>query len=272
MPAVVSRRRFFALAAALAGLLLDGCDGGRRVTNSLPGIASNPDGSNGRLIARPTSDRPARVRPGPRLLGIRKNRDALLSIPPEAQRGTPVPLLVSLHGAGGGSDGIGRFRAAADLGVAMLVPRSRGPTWDLALGGFGVDVDVIDEALARTFEEVVVDPRRIVLAGFSDGASYALSLGPTNGDLFPFVIACSPGFFAPAELGSRPRIFVSHGTEDRVLPIDASSRRIVPGLRDRGYEVRFVEFEGSHEVPPEIARRAVDWFLRVSRVSDAASR
>jgi len=34
--------------------------------------------------------------------------------------------------------------------------------------------------------------------GFSDGASYALSVGITNGDLFTHVIAFSPGFVAPA--------------------------------------------------------------------------
>lgn len=266
MDPIVSRRRFLAIAAAGPGLLLGACDRTRRVVRVPPSIVGKgSNGGEGRLSARPTTDPDRRVRAGTRLLGITNDRDAVLSIPPEAEAGAPIPLLVSLHGAGGGSDGLGRFRVAADRGVAMLVPHSRGPTWDLALGGFGVDVDIIDAALAHTFDQVVIDPRRIVLAGFSDGASYALSLGLTNGDLFPFVIACSPGFLAPAELRGRPRIFVSHGTQDPVLPIDSTSRRIVPQLRARGYDVRFVEFVGRHEVPPEIAQRAVDRFLRVSR-------
>ena len=34
-------------------------------------------------------------------------------------------------------------------------------------------------------------------SGFSDGASYALSLGAANGDLFTHIAAFSPGFMRP---------------------------------------------------------------------------
>jgi phospholipase/carboxylesterase len=64
--------------------------------------------------------------------------------------------------------------------------------------------------------------------GFSDGASYALSLGLTNGDLFRHVIAFSPGFMAPAARRGEPPVFVSHITRDGVLPIGVTSHRIVP--------------------------------------------
>lgn len=256
MVARIGRRTFLRLAGA--GALLTTCDEARRAISQLPAF----DEGEGRLTARPGDVAPTRVPTGERLLGITDERDALLYVPPEARGGRPVPLLVSLHGAGGGSEGLGRFRFAADRGVAMLVPHSRGPTWDLVFGGFGDDVEVIDRALAETFRRVAVDPERIALAGFSDGASYALSLGLTNGDLFGSVIACSPGFSAPAELHGRPEVFVSHGTDDRVLPIDQTSREIVPQLRDAGYDVTFVTFDGRHEVPPAIARRAVAWFLR----------
>ncbi len=56
-----------------------------------------------------------------------------------------------------------------------------------------------------------------------------------------------------------PRFFVSHGTADDVLPIDRTSRRIVPALREEGLDVTYREFSGPHTVPPEIAREAVDW-------------
>ena len=64
----------------------------------------------------------------------------------------------------------------------------------------------------------------VTVCGFSDGASYALSIGLANGDLFGHVLAWSPGFVAPPEFVGRPRVFVSHGTDDRVLPIDRCSR------------------------------------------------
>jgi phospholipase/carboxylesterase len=106
----------------------------------------------------------------------------------------------------------------------------------------------------------VVDPARVGVGGYSDGASYALSLGLANGDLFSDVLAFSPGFLAPAGQTGSPRIFVSHGTQDGGLPIDSCSRRIVPQLERAGYEVRYREFEGGHVVPPGIAREAAIWF------------
>ncbi len=63
----------------------------------------------------------------------------------------------------------------------------------------------------------------------------------------------------PAQRGE-PGIYVSHGTRDDVLPIDACSRRVVPRLRQAGYDVRYREFVDGHTVPPEVAREAVDWF------------
>ena len=88
------------------------------------------------------------------------------------------------------------------------------------------------------------------------GSSYALSLGLTNGDLFDAVIAFSPGFSADGRRHGTPSIFVSHGVEDTVLPIQATSRVIVPALKKRGYDVDYREFQGPHTVPPRIARAA----------------
>jgi predicted esterase len=111
------------------------------------------------------------------------------------------------------------------------------------------------------FSRVDVDPARIAIGGFSDGASYALSLGLANGDLFPRVVACSPGFVMQAPAAGRPRFFVSHGTSDQILPIDQCSRVIVPRLRSMGYDVTFREFEGRHELPPAIAGEAMRWMI-----------
>ena len=43
-------------------------------------------------------------------------------------------------------------------------------------------------------------------------------------------------------------------------PIDHCSRRIVPQLKQAGYDVRYREFDGPHTMPPEIAREALAWF------------
>ena len=176
---------------------------------------------------------------------------------------TPAPLVLLLHGAGEDAlDGLAQLRGQADeTGLILLACSSHGPTWDsiLSRGRYGPDIATIDRALEHAFSRCAVDPERVGVGGYSDGASYALSLGMANGDLFSDVLAFSPGFLAPAGQTGLPRIFVSHGTQDGWLPIDSCSRRIVPWLERAGYEVRYREFEGGHVVPPGIAREAAIW-------------
>jgi phospholipase/carboxylesterase len=220
------------------------------------------DSGAGRLLARPGTPT-QRIGPGMHPLGLGGDRDAALYIPEGYQPEQPAPFVLSLHGAGGNElSGLYPLQVLADeFGFILLSPASRGRTWDVILGGFGPDIAFLDRALAATFERCAVDPDRIAVSGFSDGASYALSIGITNGDLFPNILAFSPGFAAPGPQQGEPRIFVSHGTRDEVLRIDYTSRRVVPVLQDAGYEVRYREFNGPHTVPDEIAREAVEWFL-----------
>ncbi|HEX2051793.1 MAG TPA: phospholipase [Actinomycetota bacterium] len=222
-----------------------------------------PSRGPGRLRARPGAPRAGRLEPGLHGFGPRGRRDALLYVPRAPGPDEPKPFAVALHGAGGTPErGIGPLlEHAEDRGLVVLAPKARGRTWDVILGGFGPDVEFVDRALERVFARTAIDPRRVAVEGFSDGASYALSLGLTNGDLFTHVIAFSPGFAVPGESVGSPRVFVSHGTDDNVLPIDRTSRRLVPRLESGGYDVRYEEFDGRHAVPPRIARAAVEWFL-----------
>ncbi len=190
-------------------------------------------------------------------------RDGHLLVPGGAQDDAR-PLILMLHGAGG--DGasmlhmIGRAAAASDC--VVLAPDARKHTWDFLSGDFGPDVAFIDGALKQTFDRCSIDPARVAIAGFSDGASYALTLGLANGDLFTHVMAFSPGFMRPPRVVGSPRVFVSHGTEDAVLPIQVCSRRIVPQLQDAGYDLTYREFPGPHTVPAAVFAESMNWFLQ----------
>ena len=166
-----------------------------------------------------------------------------------------------LHGAGGTGAGVLPLveDAAAAAGVTLLLPSSVGPTWDLLGAGLGPDVEVLDAALATASARVAVERRAI--GGFSDGGSYALSLGLANGDLLEAVLAFSPGFVAPPAQEGTPRVWVAHGTADRVLPVDRCGRRVAAQLGRAGYEVRYEEFEGGHVVPPHLVVQGLAWWL-----------
>jgi phospholipase/carboxylesterase len=248
-----TRRRFGTIAGgALASLAFgDAC-----ASESEPS-----QGGDGRLDARPFANVTTSAKEGG--LGLDRERDAILHLPTSAA--APLPLLVLLHGAGGSGEGVLRRLGAAadDAGVAVLAPDSRDSSWDAIRGRFGRDVTFVDRALERVFETVSVDPARIAVGGFSDGATYALSLGLINGDLFRRVVAFSPGFVVQGTPHGKPRFFISHGIADRILPIDESSRVIVPGLLRGGYDVTFREFDGGHEMPAGIAREGMEWVAAI---------
>jgi phospholipase/carboxylesterase len=155
-----------------------------------------------------------------------------------------------------------RFQTYADeLGIAFVAPDSTAISWDRN-DRLTSDVEFIDRALTIAFRRINTTPDRLRIGGFSDGASYSLAVGLTNGDLFRRILALSPGFLEPARERGKPEIYITHGTRDDILPIDSTSRRIVPQLRRAGYTVEYHEFDGKHETPPEITRPAFEWLIR----------
>lgn len=147
---------------------------------------------------------------------VRGGRDGLIYIPPSVERhGSAAAVVVFLHGAG---DNANRFLRtlqpqADQTGVIFLIPESRFSTWDfIARGGFGPDLAFIDSALDWLTARYTINTRKLALGGFSDGASYALSVGLMNGNLFSHVLAFSPGFMQLVEVtDQKPVVFMSHG-------------------------------------------------------------
>jgi phospholipase/carboxylesterase len=64
------------------------------------------------------------------------------------------------------------------------------------------------------------------------------------------------------ELEGRPRILISHGRKDQILPFENTSGEMVPLLKQAGYDVTFLPFDGPHVMPPNVAREAMEWFLK----------
>ena len=253
---MITRRHFGAITGgALSSFVLGGaCHRGFE-----PRLAGDA-----RLTARPHPGVETSAR-GESALGLDRTRDAILHLPKKITS-VPLPLFVLFHGAGGSAEGVlGRLGSAPDeAGVAVLAPDSRASSWDAIRYSFGPDVAFVNRALERVFDTVTVDPARIAAGGFSDGATYALSLGLINGDLFSRVVAFSPGFVVDGTPHGTPRFFISHGGSDPILPIDRCGRRIVSELRKRGYDVTFREFDDGHEIPASIARDGMRWVAGVS--------
>ena len=201
---------------------------------------------------------------GMQTLPVGGKRDSYVYVPPSYNPAVPMPLVLLLHGAGGHAhDGLRILLHLADSeGLILLAPASNSSTWDIInRRTYDADVELVDAALAHVFARYAVERERLAICGFSDGASYALTLGLANGDLFTHVIAFSPGFIGPMESSGEPKIFISHGTEDEVLPVNPCSRSIVKQLRRLEYTLVYDEFDGGHVIPAEVAKFALDWFM-----------
>jgi predicted esterase len=194
---------------------------------------------------------------------------------PASARDGPLPLVILLHGATHLPPNFLQAMepTAEKRGVLLLAPQSVGRTWDwledMSKGEKalrGLDAGRLDESLRELFSRAAVDPSRIVLLGFSDGASYALSLGVSNPGLFSSVVALSPGGFDwPPQIDLNQRIFIAHGRSDPVLPF-ANASRIAERLKQYQANVRFHAFDGGHLMEGAAITAALDWTLATGRV------
>jgi predicted esterase len=234
------------IVAAPMAALLPGC--GRADAAKAEKAATAVEGARDAGRLQPTAEFVAESAPGPgaHMIGGGARRTQIY-IPKSPAPATGYPLALVLHGATQSAEFVpATFAAAAEqFGVVLAAPNSAAVTWDLSGGPRGVDAATIQAALDGALARAPIDSARIACAGFSDGASYALSLGLTQGTVFSDILAFSPGYVKSGELKGRPRIFISHGISDRVLPF-GNARRIARSLERKGYDVRFFPFRGGH--------------------------
>lgn len=219
--------------------------------------------ATGRLQARPGAPDPSLppLTPGDSKLEFGE-RYALLYVPTGFDPHKPTPLMMFLHGTGGKATYViqGWKDQAEKRGFILLAPESEVPTWHLHQLPAGDDAVLFDRALAYVFARATIDPRHLVMAGKSDGASTAMSVGLANGDLFSHVMMFSGGSVYGNKGVGRPRLFISHGHQDDILPFD-NAQKIAELLRALGYDVTFRDFKGGHVIPEDVANDALAWFL-----------
>ncbi len=208
---------------------------------------------------------------------------AALFTPDEIDPAKSYPLLTVLHGAGRQDDRLMKaYRDEAEQRQALvLVPRSFHMTWDLiALGIQGgaaraaeeapsarPDLDFFEYAYDLIYRRYPVDASRQGLIGYSDGASYALSIGLSNPEIFRAVMAWAAGFIAlenetVAPGTRRPAVFLEYGTHDELFPFERVALTMKSHLEELGCELTFrVDEGGRHWPSSEFQPEALDWFF-----------
>jgi poly(3-hydroxybutyrate) depolymerase len=128
-------------------------------------------------------------------LGISDDdRDGTLYVPKSYKAGTPMPMVIMLHGFSGWGDNQRRlFALAEELGFIVLAPESRDITWGKEVPGFDQDVKYLGAAFRHVGSLVHIDFDHVALGGQSDGAGYALTMGLAYGDTFNHLIVLAGG-------------------------------------------------------------------------------
>lgn len=185
---------------------------------------------------------------------------------PERYRGdAPWPLVVALHGAmGSGADFLWTWlREARSRRFLLLAPTSRDTTW--SMHGPDLDGPSLQGMVRFVGERWNVDPGRVLLAGLSDGGTFALLAGLGEGSPFT-ALACISGVLHPANLSNGNlarargrRIYVAHGALDWLFP-PALARLAAETLREAGADVTHHEIEDlSHTYPREENDAILRW-------------
>jgi phospholipase/carboxylesterase len=245
----LSRRRAIQLGLGAAGAIALGCDSDGPLAPGKGEIDVRHHGPNSLAL------------PGTHEIDVGDFlRKVTLRVPPGHDGTIPAPLAMLFHGAGGkGAPMVEAFAPWADAeGMILVASDALYVTWDGINGPFGHDLDFASVALDVAFDRCRVDASRIGLAGFSDGATYAVALGRASGGLISRVAGFSAGFLIEVDPKGHPDFFLSHGVDDGVLPIDITGRPVSAAL-DVDYDVQYVEFDGGHIVPDPVADLAMPW-------------
>ncbi|GAA3742620.1 PHB depolymerase family esterase [Plantactinospora mayteni] len=163
-----------------------------------------------------------------------KERTWALHAPPGYRPGTPIPLVVAVHGTGQSPERLrdisGLDTLADTEGFLVAYPKSLNNEFSRAAEQ-GDDVNFVRALVDTLVKEWSVDPARVYATGFSSGAEMTYALGVEAPEVFAAIapvsgaFAGSPAASDPNYKPSRPVSLITFiGREDR------SSSRMYGGL------------------------------------------
>jgi phospholipase/carboxylesterase len=109
-----------------------------------------------------------------------------------------------------------------------------------------------------------------MLGGFSQGAMVACQVAFTSDEpLAALVILSGTPINERTWLMQMRRrkglpVFMSHGRNDTILPFELAER-LKADMTAAGFEVTFVPFGGSHEIPAEVVIALNDFIAKISK-------
>lgn len=195
----------------------------------------------------------------------------------------PFPTLLALHGWGANAhDLLGLAPYLLGGEALVLCPQGpvdfdvgqgmRGYGWFPLTGGgppdpaeFARGKAAIANFLRAAIERYPVDPRKLVVLGFSQGGVMAYDLALWEPERFAGLVALSSWLppalgdsLAPSDALSALPTFVCHGTEDPMIPL-AMGQTSRDALLKLGVPTTYREYAMGHEIRAETLRDLAEW-------------
>jgi hypothetical protein len=169
----------------------------------------------------------------------------------DATHQTPTELFVWLHGCGGESAGdiYNVLPTGGRTYIVITVDGREGACWDV-----NADRAKVLAAIADVKTHFNIDPRRVVLGGYSSGGDLAYRVAFENSNLIAGVLAENTSPFRDTGLTPDQALQMVHfqfhvvhlaHTQDDTYPIDGV-RGEIDTLRQAGFDVNLQELPGDH--------------------------
>ena len=201
-----------------------------------------------------------------------------------------APLIIMFHGYGSNKEDLFGLKSLFNKKANTISVQA---PIDLSyLGGYGsyawfnldflptgipYKITEVDQAIAKAIEFVeyakskyATTKSKIIVLGFSQGAMlcHAVTLkAPKLVD----ASACLSGRMVDelfhnqhdfSKLKNHP-MFISHGTEDEVIPINVGGRGIKKYYADKGLDITYQEYRMAHGIDFDCQRDLVQWFNKL---------
>jgi len=218
---------------------------------------------------------------------VRKLQKCRVYLPEDYDSTRTYPLVIGLHGYGGNARGFSRIWEYLEPHTFIYaVPEAPYPISDLTMestrqyswefrgddAGLWREADPwISEFIVRVADFLGKKYRieKTCLFGFSQGAAWAYITGIRNPEVFHGIICFGGRLIDPLEYdwlltdgiirnGRDLKVFIAHGRGDDTIgyqaALDAGQK-----LKDFGYDVELVLFEGGHTIVRSPLEKALEW-------------
>jgi phospholipase/carboxylesterase len=215
--------------------------------------------------------------------------ELLVKLPQKFDSSRKYPLLIGLHGNGGNPEQIlatinntlknEPLILAAPKGAYPNFAQLRGQHFSWEIQTRNRELWKIGDPLSiENLNEVVQVIRKkypiseVYILGFSQGAAYALLSGFKYPEMVAGIISIG-GVFPETDTefsmlqekeianGKKFRVFIAQGNHDPLVPVGTGAKT-AEKLKKYGYEVEYQEYEGGHEISPELLKKIYSWLAK----------